>query len=81
MDQSKVETDAHKSQESTGDLQLRGLLMNNLAILATEKITSYRYVIYFCEVHTLILQIFLHFQDIDEFYETEKKFLVDYNSK
>jgi len=78
MDQSKVETDAHKSQESTGDLQLRELFMNNWATLATEKVTSY---IYFCEVHTLILQIFLHFQDIDEFYETEKKFLVDYNSK
>lgn len=80
MDQSKVETDADKSQKSTGDqLQLKGLFMYNWATCATEKLTSY----IFCDVHFLILQIFLHiiFQDIDEFYETEKKFLVDYNSK
>ncbi|XP_015766218.1 PREDICTED: sorting nexin-6-like [Acropora digitifera] len=48
------------------------------ATLATEKTKKLHI---FCDIHTLILQIFLHFKDIDEFYETEKKFLVDYNSK
>lgn len=44
MDQSKVEADADKSQESMGALHLRGLLKNNWATRATEKIISYIFV-------------------------------------